>query len=68
LQIKLDGQGLIDWELWCVDGANVRATRAAAASFDQIRHDKTPIGALIPGESLSCVPVDVQSDVQTGVC
>jgi transposase len=30
LQIKLDDEGLIDWELWCVDGANVRAARAAA--------------------------------------
>jgi transposase len=30
LQIKLDDKGLIDWQLWCVDGANVRAARAAA--------------------------------------
>lgn len=26
----LDRQGLIDWDLWCVDGASVRASRAAA--------------------------------------
>ena len=32
LQIKLDARGLIDWELWCVDGASVRATRAAAGA------------------------------------
>jgi transposase len=32
LQIKLDKRGLIDWELWCVDGANVRAARAAAGA------------------------------------
>ena len=32
LQIKLDSKGLIDWELWCVDGANVRAARAAAGA------------------------------------
>jgi hypothetical protein len=31
LQIKLDDKGLIDWELWCVDGASVPASRAAAA-------------------------------------
>jgi transposase len=31
LQVKLDERGLIDWELWCVDGASVRAARAAAA-------------------------------------
>jgi transposase len=29
LQIKLDERGLIDWELWCVDGANVRAAAGA---------------------------------------
>jgi transposase len=32
LQIKLDQNGLIDWDLWCVDGANVRASRAAAGA------------------------------------
>ena len=33
LQIRLDRQGLIDWELWCVDGASVRATRAASGDL-----------------------------------
>ncbi|MDB5301719.1 MAG: transposase [Phycisphaerales bacterium] len=32
LQIQLDDKGLIDWELWCVDGASVRAARAAAGA------------------------------------
>jgi transposase len=32
LQAKLDNQGLIDRDLWCVDGASVRATRAAAGA------------------------------------
>lgn len=32
LQVKLDAQGLIDWELWCVDGASVRAARAAGGA------------------------------------
>jgi transposase len=36
LQIKLDQRGLIDWELWCVDGANVRATRAAAGADKKV--------------------------------
>ena len=36
LQIKLDRQGLIDWELWCVDGANVRAARAAAGADKKV--------------------------------
>lgn len=32
LQIELDKDGLIDWDLWCVDGASVRAARAAAGA------------------------------------
>lgn len=32
LQIKLDQEGRIDWDLWCVDGASVRASRAAAGA------------------------------------
>jgi transposase len=36
LQIKLDERGLIDWELWCVDGANVRASRAAAGADKKV--------------------------------
>lgn len=36
LQIKLDQNGLIDWELWCVDGANVRAARAAAGADKKV--------------------------------
>ena len=36
LQIKLDEKGLIDWELWCVDGTNVRAARAAAGADKKV--------------------------------
>lgn len=36
LQVKLDDQGLIDWELWCVDGACVRASRAAAGAEKKV--------------------------------
>ena len=36
LQIKLDERGLIDWELWCMDGANVRAARAAAGADKKV--------------------------------
>lgn len=36
LQVKLDEKGLIDWELWCVDGANVRAARAAAGADKKV--------------------------------
>lgn len=36
LQIKLDKNGLIDWDLWCVDGASVRASRAAAGADKKV--------------------------------
>src|ERR1700760_4560733 len=36
LQIKLDQQGYIDWDLWCVDGASVRATRAAGGAGKKV--------------------------------
>lgn len=36
LQIKLDKNGLIDWELWSVDGANVRAARCAAGAEKKV--------------------------------
>lgn len=32
LHIRLDSQGNIDWDLWCIDGSNVRAARAAAGA------------------------------------
>ena len=32
LQLELDRAGLVDWDLWCVDGASVRAARAAAGA------------------------------------
>ena len=32
LQLQLDEQGYIDWELWCVDGSSVRAAKAAAGA------------------------------------
>jgi transposase len=30
LQIRLDAEGKIDWDLWCVDGSSIRASRSAA--------------------------------------
>jgi transposase len=32
LQIRLDRDGKIDWDLWCIDGSSVRASRAAAGA------------------------------------
>jgi len=30
LQMRLDAEGKIDWDLWAIDGTNIRASRAAA--------------------------------------
>ena len=32
LHVRLDQAGQIEWDLWCVDGSNVRAARAAAGA------------------------------------
>ena len=34
LRLKLDKDGFIDWEVWCVDGSNVRAHPAAAGASE----------------------------------
>lgn len=36
LQIRLDGEGKIDWDLWCIDGSNVRAARCAAGADKKV--------------------------------
>lgn len=36
LHLRLDQNGLIDWDLWCIDGASVRATRAAAGASKKV--------------------------------
>ncbi len=36
LHIRLDKQGRIDWELWCIDGSSVRAARAAAGADKKV--------------------------------
>ena len=32
LQIRLDAEGHIDWDLWGIDGSSIRASRAAAGA------------------------------------
>ena len=39
LQIRLDRDGHIDWDLWCIDGSNVRAARAAAGASKKVTSD-----------------------------
>ena len=36
LQIRLDRDGKIDWDLWCIDGSSVRASRAAAGASKKV--------------------------------
>lgn len=36
LHIRLDQQGQIDWDLWCIDGSSVRAARAAAGASKKV--------------------------------
>ena len=43
LRIRLDKDGYIDWDLWCVDGSNVRASRAAAGASKKAKvNPQTP--------------------------
>jgi len=32
LHIRLNADGTIDWDLWCIDGSSVRASRAGVAA------------------------------------
>src|SRR5438105_4928436 len=41
LQIRLDREGKIDWDLWCIDGTQIRAARAAAGADKKVS-DVTP--------------------------
>lgn len=34
LRLRLDKDGYIDWDVWCVDGSNVRAHPAAAGASE----------------------------------
>lgn len=38
LRIRLDKQGYIDWDLWCVDGRSVRGSRAAAGASKKAKN------------------------------
>ncbi len=56
LQIRLDREGRIDWDLWCIDGSSVRASRAAAgaskkASSIMLTNRKTTLWAAHEADS-----------------
>lgn len=39
LQMRLDRAGRIDWNLWCIDGTHIRASRAAAGADKKVPPD-----------------------------
>jgi transposase len=46
LQVHLDKDGRIDWDLWCIDGTNVRASRSAAGQCHESRHVEPVLNAV----------------------
>jgi len=36
LQVRLDRDGKLDWDLWCIDGSYVRAARCAAGASKKV--------------------------------
>lgn len=36
LQVRLDASGKLDWSSWCVDGTNIRASRAAGGASQKV--------------------------------
>lgn len=42
LKERLHGEGRIEWEMWCVDGTNVRAMKAAAGAQKKTPRKASP--------------------------
>jgi hypothetical protein len=42
LQLKLNEEGLIDFDLWCLDGSNVRASKDAAGARKKHLNESSP--------------------------
>lgn len=57
LQVKLDEQGRIDWDLFCVDGSSIRAHHAAAGAKRGRRKSRktTPWGVPAGVGERSCI-------------
>ena len=36
LHLRLDREGKIDWDLWCIDGTSVRGTRSSAGASKKV--------------------------------
>jgi transposase len=37
LHLRLDQEGKIDWDLWCIDGTSIRGSRAAAGATKKVQ-------------------------------
>jgi len=61
LRARVDQDGLIDWDTWCVDGSNIRAHRAAAGApktskkTDSMSHSTTRSDEAEAGSGPSCM-------------
>jgi transposase len=51
LQVRLDAEGKIDWDLWCVDGSHARASRAAAGAGQKGETPSRPTTRWAAGEA-----------------
>lgn len=48
LLVELDNQGGVDWDLWCIDGSVVRASRAAGGARRDAAEKKSATAARRP--------------------
>ncbi len=48
LRLQLDRQGKIDWQLWCIDGSSIRASRAAAGALKKVSASTSTSPRIMP--------------------
>lgn len=52
LQVRLDKDGRIDWDLWCVDGSSVRAHISAAGAGQKGARQNRPTTRWVAAEAV----------------
>jgi transposase len=53
LLADLDGAGAVDWDLWCIDGSVVRASRAAGGARRDAAEKKSATAASSPSRPIT---------------
>jgi transposase len=71
LRLKLDKDGYIDWDVWCVDGSNVRAHIAAAGASESSKKKtrravRPRSGSFTRGLGDQVPPADLRRPCATG--